>query len=117
MRSLLHCKAARAPCGWASGGGIVGASIALHMAQAGASVTLFDKAQPASGATQNSFAWLNSFVADPRYRALRLQSLMAYHALDRRLKLGIIWGGYINWASSVRSAFRIARRGACALPA
>ena len=117
MRSLLHCKAARAPCGWALGGGIVGGSIALHMAQAGASVTLFDKAQPASGATHDSLPGRTSSWLTLVYRALRLQSLMAYHALDRRLKLGIIWGGYINWASSVRSAFRIARRGACALPA
>ena len=83
-----------------AGGGIVGASIAYHLAQAGASVTLFEKGQPASGATQNSFAWLNAFVDDPRYRTLRLQSLMAYHDLDRRLRLGIVWGGYINWAAS-----------------
>ncbi|MGO9799829.1 MAG: NAD(P)/FAD-dependent oxidoreductase [Candidatus Binatus sp.] len=82
------------------GGGIVGTSIAFHLAQAGARVTLFEKAQPATGATQNSFAWLNAFVADPHYRALRLRSLMAYHELDRLLKLGIIWGGYINWAAS-----------------
>ena len=82
------------------GGGIVGASIAYHLAQAGARVTLFEKAQPGSGATQNSFAWLNAFVADPAYRALRVQSLMAYHDLDRLLQLGIVWGGYTNWASS-----------------
>jgi glycine/D-amino acid oxidase-like deaminating enzyme len=82
------------------GGGIVGASIAFHLAQAGARVTLFEKAQAASGATQNSFAWLNAFVADARYRELRLQSLRAYHELDRRLKLGIVWGGYVNWAAT-----------------
>jgi glycine/D-amino acid oxidase-like deaminating enzyme len=82
------------------GGGIVGASIAYHLARAGARVTLFEKAQPASGATQNSFAWLNAFVADPKYRALRLQSLRDYRELDRRLKLGIVWGGYTNWAST-----------------
>jgi glycine/D-amino acid oxidase-like deaminating enzyme len=82
------------------GGGIVGASIAYHLSLAGARVTLFEKAQPASGATQNSFAWLNAFVSDPNYRALRLKSLQAYHELDRRLKLGIIWGGYTNWAST-----------------
>jgi glycine/D-amino acid oxidase-like deaminating enzyme len=86
------------------GGGIVGASIAFHLAQAGARVTLFEKAQPASGATQNSFAWLNAFVADPHYQALRLQSLMAYHDLDRRLKLDIIWGGYVNWAANAAQA-------------
>jgi glycine/D-amino acid oxidase-like deaminating enzyme len=82
------------------GGGIVGASIAYHLAQAGASVTLFEKAQPASGATQNSFAWINAFVDDPHYRDLRLQSLLAYHDLGRQLKLNIIWGGYVNWVSS-----------------
>ena len=81
-----------------AGGGIVGASIAYHLARAGAHVTLFEKAQPASGATQNSFAWLNAFVEHPAYRALRLSSLMAYHELDDALKLGIVWGGYTNWA-------------------
>ena len=81
-----------------AGGGIVGASIAFHLARVGAQVTLFEKAQPASGATQNSFAWLNAFVEHPEYRALRLSSLMAYHELDDALKLGIVWGGYTNWA-------------------
>jgi glycine/D-amino acid oxidase-like deaminating enzyme len=83
------------------GGGIVGASMAYHLSQAGAQVTLFEKAQAGSGATQNSFAWLNAFVDDPQYRALRLQSLIAYHDLDVRLKLGIVWGGYTHWASTV----------------
>ncbi len=82
------------------GAGIVGASIAYHLSRSGARVTVFEKAQPGGGATQNSFAWLNAFVADPQYRALRLQSLMAYHDLDARLKLGIIWGGYTSWAST-----------------
>jgi glycine/D-amino acid oxidase-like deaminating enzyme len=82
------------------GAGIVGASLAYHLSEAGARVTLFEKAQPGSGATQNSFAWLNAFVADPRYRALRLQSLMAYHDLDLPLKLGIVWGGYTQWAGT-----------------
>jgi glycine/D-amino acid oxidase-like deaminating enzyme len=82
------------------GSGIVGASIAFHLAQAGAQVTTFEKALPASGATKNSFAWLNAFVSDPHYRDLRLSSLQAYHDLDHRLQLGISWAGYINWAST-----------------
>ena len=80
------------------GGGIVGASIAMHLAEGGADVVLFEKTAPASGATRNSFAWLNAFVADRHYRALRLRSLAAYHALDAPLALGIVWGGYLNWA-------------------
>jgi glycine/D-amino acid oxidase-like deaminating enzyme len=86
------------------GAGIVGASLAFHLSEAGARVILFEKAQPASGATQNSFAWVNAFVPEPDYRALRLQSLMAYHDLDRRLELGIVWGGYANWASTPAEA-------------
>lgn len=82
------------------GAGIVGASIAYHLSRAGARVTVFEKTQPGSGATQNSFAWLNAFVADSEYRALRIESLMAYHELDERLKLGIVWGGYTSWAST-----------------
>ena len=80
------------------GGGIVGASIAMHLAEGGADVVLLDKSAPASGATRNSFAWLNAFVDDWHYQALRLRSLAAYHALDVPLGLGIVWGGYLNWA-------------------
>jgi glycine/D-amino acid oxidase-like deaminating enzyme len=82
------------------GAGIVGAAIACHLAQAGARVTVFEKATPASGATQNSFAWLNAFVSNPEYRALRLQSLAAYRELDKPLGLRIRWGGYASWAGS-----------------
>ena len=75
-----------------AGGGIVGASIAMHLARSGAHVLLFEKIGPAQGATQNSFAWLNAFVEDAHYRALRLESLKAYHELDRTLSLNIVWG-------------------------
>ena len=86
------------------GAGIVGASIAYHLAEAGADVTIFEKAGVAAGATRNSFAWINAFVADPHYRDVRLQSLLAYHDLDRRLGLGIVWGGYLNWAGNAEQA-------------
>ena len=42
------------------GAGIVGASIAYHLAEAGAQVTVFEKTGAASGATRNSFAWINA---------------------------------------------------------
>ena len=44
------------------GGGIVGASIAMHLAGTGTHVTLFDKSAPAAGATGKSFAWINAFT-------------------------------------------------------
>ena len=81
------------------GGGIVGAAIAMQLAEAGARVTLFEKAGPAMGATRNSFAWLNAFVTDAHYRALRLASMAAWRNHDRQLGLGIVWGGYLNWAN------------------
>jgi glycine/D-amino acid oxidase-like deaminating enzyme len=79
------------------GGGIMGASIALHLAQTGASVTVFEKSSPASGATSKSFAWLNAGGADPHFRDLRVQSMSAYHELDKQLQLDITWGGYLTW--------------------
>jgi len=81
------------------GAGILGASIAWHLAEAGARVTVFDKAGPAAGATRNSFAWINAFVDDAHYRDLRLASLLGWHTLDRRLGVGITWDGYLNWAT------------------
>ena len=86
------------------GGGIVGASIALHLARAGAQVMVFEKLGPAQGATQNSFAWVNAFVDDTHYRTLRLQSLLAYRELDKALSLNMVWGGYVNWASNAAEA-------------
>jgi glycine/D-amino acid oxidase-like deaminating enzyme len=83
-----------------AGGGIVGASIAMHLAQAGAAVTLLEKIGPAKGATEKSFAWLNTYHVDGHYRALRLQSLLAYRDLDIPLQLGITWGGYLSWTDS-----------------
>ena len=86
------------------GAGIVGASIAMHLARSGAQVLSFEKLGPAQGATQNSFAWLNAFADDAHYRALRLESLKAYHDLDKTLALNIVWGGYLNWASNPAEA-------------
>jgi len=86
------------------GGGIVGAAIAMNLAEAGARVTVFEKTGPAMGATRNSFAWINAFVADPHYRALRLASMATWRNHDRQLGLGIVWGGYLNWASNEAQA-------------
>ena len=89
------------------GGGIVGASIALHLAEAGADVYLFEKNQPASGATGKSFAWINARNTDPHYRALRMKSIAAYRELDQKLGLDVVWGGAISWVSSLAEAERL----------
>jgi len=89
------------------GGGIVGASIAMHLAQAGADVTVFEKDAPASGATGSSFAWLNAYSEDAHYRNFRLQSIAAYHQLDQQLQLDITWGGYLNWESDPETVAKL----------
>jgi glycine/D-amino acid oxidase-like deaminating enzyme len=86
------------------GGGIVGASIALHLVEQGARVTLFERDAPASGATQNSFGFLNIFDLDRHYQSLRQKSVLAYRRLDTPLQLAITWGGYINWTGDATEA-------------
>ncbi|MDE2220213.1 MAG: FAD-binding oxidoreductase, partial [Gammaproteobacteria bacterium] len=86
------------------GGGIVGASIAWRLAEAGAEVMQFERTAPAAGATRNSFAWLNAFVDDRHYQALRLASIAVWRELDQPLGLGITWGGYLNWAHDAAEA-------------
>ena len=41
-----------------TGAGIVGATLAYHLASAGASVTIIERSHPASGVTARSFAWI-----------------------------------------------------------
>ena len=86
------------------GGGIVGASVAMHLSRAAVDVTLFEKEAPATGATGKSF---NAFTSDPHYRALRLKSITAYHDLDRQFGLNITWGGSIHWATNLAEAERM----------
>ena len=78
------------------GAGIIGASIAYHLARRGADVVVLDRIGPAAGATGKSFAWINAnHVADEAYHRLRYQSLSEYHRLDQELKgaLGVQWCG------------------------
>ena len=89
------------------GGGIIGASIAMHLADAGARVTLFERSAPAAGATGKSFAWINAYNSDPHYRELRLKSIAGWDALDKRLPLDVHWGGCVHWAENIAEAERL----------
>lgn len=46
------------------GAGILGASLAYHLANRGIKVTVIDKGHPASGATGSSFGWIHTTVRD-----------------------------------------------------
>ncbi len=83
------------------GGGIVGASIAYHLARRGAEVTLFEKTKPASGATANSFAWINATFSKKPHHYFHLNRLgaLGYRHLERELggDLEVQWGGSLEW--------------------
>lgn len=89
------------------GGGIVGASIAYHLAER-ADVSVLERAQPAAGATGRSFAWINaSFDRHPLdYYRLSRQGQLGWSELERRLggELPIQWGGSLAWFSDPASA-------------
>lgn len=83
------------------GGGIIGASIAYHLARRGAAVTLFEKTKPASGATANSFAWINATFSKKPHHYFYLNQLgaLGYRHLERELggDLQVQWGGSLEW--------------------
>ncbi len=47
------------------GAGIIGASIAWHLAKAGAEVTVIEADEPGGVATRNSWAWINASWGNP----------------------------------------------------
>ena len=82
------------------GAGIVGASIAYHLAKRGADVTIIDRIGTAAGATSKSFAWINAHHTESEaYHRLRYQSIAEYHRLDRELDggLGLSWCGALSF--------------------
>lgn len=92
------------------GGGIIGASIAAHLMDAGADVIVFEKNTPGSGATQASLAWINPSTVNTHYRDLRLESMAAWVKLDQRLRLGVIWGGSISWTDKPDKEINLNKR-------
>ncbi|MEO1223973.1 MAG: FAD-dependent oxidoreductase [Pseudomonadota bacterium] len=78
------------------GAGIVGASIAYHLAGRGVQVTIIDKGAPAAGATAKSFAWINvSSALDVPYARLRNQALGEWRRLEAEIgpALALEWCG------------------------
>src|SRR5215831_9953886 len=73
------------------GAGVLGASVAARLAEAGAGVTLLEQARPGRAATRSSFAWLNANDKEPR----------AYHELNH--------AGMRAWAERAASAAGHAR--------
>src|SRR5215203_7151818 len=74
------------------GAGIVGASVAYHLSKSGAEVVLIDRAEPGSGTTSTSFAWVNANNKLPReYFELNLAGMREHERL--RDEIG---GGWLH---------------------
>lgn len=92
-----------------AGAGIMGASLAWHLARhSGAEVTLLEKSKPAAGATADSFAWINAtFSKQPRhYYDLNFQGVAAWRRLQRAMAAPpeIQWGGSVEWYAGGKEA-------------
>ena len=100
------------------GAGIVGASIAFHLARRGAKVTLIDAGEPGKKskvqpATAVSFAWMNARDKNPRhYHLFNRRSLDMWARFVERLGIpqSATWGGELRWASTDDGAREIVNR-------
>ena len=92
-----------------AGGGILGANIAYQLAKRGASVTLFEKSKPATGATANSFAWINAQKQPLDYYRLSHAGIEAWRELHREIgdELPVRWGGSVEWADRADRAAQL----------
>ena len=81
-----------------AGAGIVGASIAYHLAKSGANVTVIDRQGPATNASRASFAWINAtWSKQPRsYHALNQKGVARWKELQAELNLSVRWGGSLE---------------------
>jgi glycine/D-amino acid oxidase-like deaminating enzyme len=78
------------------GGGIVGASIAWHLAH-DAKVTVVAE-QLGGVATPNSFAWINAATDDRAYYDFRIHSIERWLDISAQLpELPISWSGALSW--------------------
>ena len=106
------------------GAGVIGACLALRLAEAGLQVTLLDQDQPGQATTRWSFAWLNSNDKAPRaYHELNHAGLRAWATLAQQLG-GAAWdrpAGNIEWAAAAaghtKLTARIARLASWGYPA
>ncbi|MEX2647978.1 MAG: FAD-binding oxidoreductase [Alphaproteobacteria bacterium] len=81
------------------GAGIIGASIAWHLAAAGARVTVIDAGEAGGVATPNSFAWINASWGNPEpYFRLRIRAMAEWRRLAAAVPgLSLAWTGGLCW--------------------
>src|SRR6266566_4167481 len=81
------------------GAGIIGASIAWHLARAGAHVTVIDAAEPGGLATRHSWAWINASWGNPEpYFRLRVRAMEEWCRLEQEVSdVHVAWVGGLFW--------------------
>ena len=81
------------------GAGIVGASVAWHLARAGARVTVVEAGAPGGVATRRSFAWINASWGNPEpYFRLRVRAMAEWRRLAAELPaIPLRWCGGLCW--------------------
>ena len=81
------------------GAGIIGASIAWHLAKAGAQVTVVSESGAGGVATPASFAWINASWGNPEiYFRLRIRAMAEWKRLAGELPgLPVAWCGGLNF--------------------
>ncbi len=81
------------------GAGIIGASIAYHLAKAGVQVTIVEEGQAGGLATRNSWAWINASWGNPQdYFSLRIRAMVEWRRLEREVPgIRLTWCGGLIW--------------------
>jgi glycine/D-amino acid oxidase-like deaminating enzyme len=81
------------------GAGIIGASIAYHLARDGARVSVLDAGEAGGLATRKSWAWINASWGNPEpYFRLRMRSIAEWRRLAAEVPAtGLDWCGGLIW--------------------
>jgi glycine/D-amino acid oxidase-like deaminating enzyme len=92
------------------GAGIVGASIGYHLARRGVKVTILEKEKPASGATGDSYSYINASRKQPRaYYNLNLLGIEGWRRLQQEFgsALNLQWCGGVEWRTPGESSAQL----------
>lgn len=82
------------------GAGVVGISIAAHLAEGGTQVTILERGQIGAGTSATSYAWVNANGKEPQaYFALNAAGVKAHHELAPAGSAWFVPGGHLEVAA------------------